>query len=187
MGLVFSVVLLLFIIPIVLGIYFLFRIKKLGILLLCIPLVVTVVIVGWWVYELNHHFVSSTDLSDENIDGIFPEDELDTTFKETYGSYETRDNIYFATLLQFDQILVGANETDQIVYMRTDHPELRTEQGINVGDDLEEVFSAYGANYYKNSEMGRDDSINYVDRDLKLHLQFQYRDERVVQIIFTDM
>lgn len=188
MGLAFSVVLVLFILPIVLGVFFLFRIKKLGIILLCIPFVVTVLIVGWWVYELNHHFVASTDLNEENIDNIGFKDDLNIAdLTDKYGAYEMGDNVYFPTFLQFENINIGANDEKEVVYLRTEDPNMQTSKGIAINDPLEDVFSLYGENYYKYSEMGRDDSINYVDRDLRLHIQFWYRDDRVVRISFTEM
>lgn len=187
MALSFSIIFVLFILPIVLGVFFLFRVKKIGIILLCIPVVITIVITGWWVYELNHHFASSTDLSGENIDDVELYDSLTDILKNKYGDYETRDTIYYETLLEFDSILIGADEADDIIYMRTEDAQKLTKQGISVGDELGALYAAYGDNYYHYTEMGRDESINYVDRDLRLHFQFWYQNERIVQIILTEM
>lgn len=187
MALSFSIIFILFIVPIILGVFFLFRVKKIGIILLCIPVLITIIVTGLWIYEYNHHFVSSTNLSGESIDNIELYDVLPDTIKDTYGSYQTRDNILYESLLEFDDILIGISEAEEIIYMRTESSNMPTKEGIQVGDQINDIYEEYGENYYQNSEMGLDDSINYVDRDLRIHLQFSFKNEKIVQIVLTEM
>lgn len=183
MGFILLGLLLLFVIPIILGIIFLFRSKKMAILIFSVPFIVVIGLFGWWVFEANHHFVRSTDLANEFIGGIALWDELNESFIETYGDYTENDNVYYKESLNFERLSIGTNDEDEIIYMRTLDPEMQTEQSIEVGDSIQTVKDTYGDRFYMYRDMGMPDSINYVDRKNKIHLQFLYDENGVSEII----
>lgn len=172
----------LFVIPILAGIFLLKRSRKLAYTLMAIPLVIIVVVIGWSIYMMNHNFVSSTDLSGENIGGISLYETVDDAFKEKYGDYEEQDNAYYKESLQFDTFNVGTSQQDQIVYISASKPAMGTDAGIQIGDSIQKVFDTYGENYYTYDEMGLGTSVNYIDRDQGLHLQFWYKNDEVASI-----
>lgn len=182
MSLMIIAALLLFIIPLAFGIMLFSRYKKLAIILLLIPFFVTLIIGGRWVYELNHHFVSSTDLANEEVDGLSLHDELDQTIKDEYGEFENLNHVYFKDTLSFDKLVIGTDLDDEIVYIRTKDPQIKLTNDIAVGHSLDDVVDTYGDRYYVYKDMGMDDSVVYIDRKAKYHLQFWYADDEIVQI-----
>lgn len=188
MGFILSVIFLLFIAPIGLGLTLIFRSnKKAGFLILSIPLIVIVLIVGWWTYEVNHHFVKSTALINENVEEITLYAHLDSDFQEKYGSYEIVENVFYNESLKFQQLVIGTNEKKEIIFISCEKPEMSTTKNIHVGNSFDEVIDKYGGNYYIYRDMGMDDSINFVDRESRVHLQFYYRDDQITKIVLQEM
>src|SRR5699024_6578195 len=187
-GIIISVIFLLFIAPIGLGLALIFRSKKkTGLLILSIPLITIVLIVGWLTYEVNHHFVKSTALTNEKVGDITLYEPLDSDFNNKYSVYKNIDNVFYDETREFQQFLVGSNERNEIIIISTVDPEMKTIKNISVGDSLEEVTSQYGEEYYIYTDMGMDDSINYVDRESRVHLQFYYRDDQITEIVLQEM
>src|SRR5690625_7164384 len=60
----------LFIIPLAFGMMLFTRYKKSAIIMMLLPIFITLITSGQWVYEWNHHFVSITALREENADGL---------------------------------------------------------------------------------------------------------------------
>ena len=187
MGLILFVLLLLFVVPITLGIIFLFRSKKIALSLFSVPLLVVIGIFGWWLFEKNHHFVKSTDLSNERLGEVALTDELDAIFKENYGEYIENENVYYKESLEFKTIHVGSNEANEIIYVHTDAVDTETANGIQVGDSLQKVKDTYGDRYYIYREMAMPIAMNYVDRKAKVQLQFWYNDGKVSEITLKGM
>lgn len=188
MGLILMAFLLLFVMPIGLGLAFLFQAKKkLGFFMLAIPLLVVLFIVGWWTYEVNHHFVKSTKLGHEKIGDISLYDPVDNEFAEKYGSYRNIDNVFYHVTLEFRKLTIGINNNDKITFISTVDPKMATINNIQVGDSIQTVKETYGKNNYIYRDMGMDDSLHYVDRKEKIHLQFFYRDDIVTQIVLEEM
>lgn len=171
-----------FIIPIILGIFASRKSKKLTVIFFSIPFIFILGVGAWWAYEANHRFVGSTNLEGENLNEIFIYDPLDDSFKKAHGDYEEEDNVRFDEYLIFDDFAVGSNTAEDIVYITTEQASGQTNQGVMVGDQISNVKSTYGEKYYESGEMGQGKTINYVDRNAEIHLQFWYEDNKVVQI-----
>lgn len=188
MGLLLAIFLLLFVLPIASGIVLLINSKReLGILILSIPLLIILCIVGWWTYETNHHFVKSTSLENEKLDQISLNQPFTSEFIEKYGDYKNIDNVFYDKIREFQQLMIGTNEEKEIIFISTDNPQIKTTNNVTVGDPIEEVIRQYGKNYYKYRDMGMDDSINYIDRKSKIHIQIYFRDEQVTEIVLQEM
>lgn len=183
MGIIMILAVVLFILPLVIGLYVVFRNKKAGLIILSVPFLVTIVMAGWWIYEANHHFVSSTSLESEQIDDLVLFDHVDKAFKEEHGEYEEQENVYYQELLEFDSFTVGTNKEQEITYILIEDNTLTTDKGIGIGSSLDEVIEVYGDSYYTYKEMGLDDSINYLDRENKILLQFWHDENEIVRIV----
>lgn len=173
----------LFIIPLAFGMMLFTRYKKSAIIMMLLPIFITLITSGQWVYEWNHHFVSSTDLTNEEVDGLSLHDELDQTIKGMYGEFEKVDNIYAKDSLSFDQLVIGTDLDDEIIYLRTQDPDIQLTKDSSVGDPLKDMVEVYGEDYY----VDKDDSIIYIDRKAKEQLQFWYADDKVVQILLKKL
>ena len=170
------------VLPILIGIFLLNRSRKLAYLFMSIPFVILAIGIIWSMYLMGHNFVKNTPLEGENIGGITLYENLDDAFKEKYGDYEVQENEYYKESLRFESFTVGTNDHDQIIYISATDSTMKTKAGIQIGDPIEKVFETYGENYYTYNEMGLGTSINYVDRENRLHLQFWYINDEVVSI-----
>lgn len=171
-----------FIIPITLGIFFLRRSRKLSLIMLSVPFIFIIGVAAWWFYEINHRFVSDTELVGEQIGDLLLYDDVTEELIDDYGSYETKENINYEELLVFDDIEIGMSVNDEILYIQTISTTMPTKKGIHVGADVQDVVDMYGDNYYNRKDMGLGESLNYVDRDEKIHLQFWLDENKVTTI-----
>lgn len=171
-----------FILPISIGIILLKKSRRLATIFLSVPFVFMIGVVGWWFYESNYRFVSSTDLSSEQIGDYAIRDEMTDDIFITFGDYEERDNVNYNELFVFEDVEFGTSIHDDIIFIQTYTVELTTMKDIKIGDQIEHVIERYGDNYFRGADMGLGDSISYVDRDHKLHLQFWLEDDIVTHI-----
>jgi|SRR5690625_654667 len=171
-----------FIVPILLGILLLRKSRKVATVLLSIPFIFIIGVVSWWFYETNYRFVSSTDLSGEQIGELAIHDSMTEEIFTIFGEYEEKDNVNYDELYVFKDIEIGTSVRDQIIYITALTPELTTTKGIKIGDSTDLITETYGKKFFRRSDMGLGESINYVDRDEKLHLQFWLQDDKIVQI-----
>lgn len=102
-----ALVMIIFVIPIMVGIFMLRRSRKVAISLISIPFIFMVIVAGWWVYEANYRFISSTDLAGEQLDNIELRENLSESFKDDHGDYSTEDNVRFREYLEFESFSVG--------------------------------------------------------------------------------
>ncbi len=142
---------------------------------------------GWWTYKTNHHFVKSTTLENEKLDQIQLNYPFTSEFIEKYGDYKNIDNVYYDETREFQQLMIGTNENNEITFIRSVDPNIQTTKNVTVSDPIKKVIGKYGKNYYIYRDMGMDDSINYVDRKSNVHIQFYYRDEEVTEIVLQEM
>lgn len=184
-----TIIFLLFILaPIICGVILIIKSKKiLGFLCLSVPTLIFLFIASWWVYEVNHHFVKSTSLKNEQMDQLTLYEPLTSQVKERFGSYNEMDNVFYEETLSFKRLLIGTNENTKIIFISTRDPKVQTTKNINVNDSLEKVISQYGESYYIYRDMGMDHSINYVDRESSVHMQFYYRDDKITEIVLQVM
>jgi len=185
MSLMTMIFFIVFMIPITLGIIFLRKSKKFATIILSVPFIFIVLVGAWWFYETNHRFVGDTDLADEHIGDLTLYDDVTEELIESYGSYKKEDNINYDELFVFDQLDIGASVHDEIIYIRAKTPKLSTSKGVKIGDHIEDVTEKYGDKYYKRADMGMGESLNYVDRDAKIHLQFYVDGKDISYISMT--
>lgn len=172
-----------FILPIIVGVFVTRRSKKLGIAIISIPFIFMLAVAIWWVYEANHRFVSSTDLQGERIADIKLHMFVDESFKIQHGDYEKPENIRYREYLVFEEYAVGTDfQKNEVVYIETENPNIPTRKGIRVGDSVDKVIEIYGDNYYKSNEGGEGKTINFVDRENGIHLQFWLEEDQVEKI-----
>lgn len=172
-----------FIIPIIVGVFLARRSRKLAIALISIPFIFMLGVALWWLYDANHRFVTSTDLAGEQMADIRLEMFVDESFKIQHGDYEKPENIRYREYLVFEDYAVGTDlQKNEVVYIETESPEIETSKGIKVGDSIDKVIEVYGDKYYKSGEMGQGQTINYVDRNDGIHLQFWLSEDRVEKI-----
>lgn len=171
-----------FILPILLGILLLRKSRKVATIFLSIPFIFIIGVVSWWFYETNYRFISSTDLSGEQIGELAINDTVTESMLTTFGEYEKRENVNYNELYVFEDIEIGVSVREQIIYLSTVTHEMSTAKGINVGDSADTITKTYGEKFFRRSDMGLGESINYVDRDQKVHLQFWLQDDKIVQI-----
>lgn len=171
-----------FILPILFGIFLLRKFRKLAMILLSIPFIFIIGVVGWWFYETNYRFVSDTDLSGEQIEDLSIRELMTEEIISTYGDYEEKDNVNYDQLFVFNDIEIGTSVRDEIIYINILTTDMSTSKGIKVGDSADAVIEAYGDTFFRRSDMGLGESINYVDRDEKIHLQIWLQDDEVTHI-----
>lgn len=157
--------------------------RKIGVLILSIPLLLVMFLGGYWIYMVNHHFVKSTHL-EEKFGEVALNEKLDDDLKERYGVYEYTENVYYDKMLHFSQLSIGLNESNEIIYLSTKDSKVSILKDVHVGDRVKDITELYGLHYYIDREMGMGDSMNYVDRKSRIHLQFYYQDDIVTRIVF---
>src|SRR5690625_7428391 len=67
----------LFIIPLAFGMMLFTRYKKSAIIMMLLPFFITLITSAQWVYEWNHHLVSSADSTNEAVQGLLLHEVLD--------------------------------------------------------------------------------------------------------------
>lgn len=172
-----------FVVPIIIGVFISRHSKKLGLTFISIPFIFMLGVALWWLYETNHRFVGSSDLAGEQIENIKLHMLVDESFKQTHGDYDKPENVRYREFLVFENYAVGTDfQKNEVVYIETEEADIPTTKGITVGDDLDRVIEVYGDKNYQSNETGQGRTINFVDRDNKIHLQFWLSDGKVVKI-----
>jgi|SRR5690625_1378412 len=171
-----------FILPISIGIILLKKSRRAATIFLSIPFVFMIGVVGWWFYESNYRFVSNTDLSEEQIGDYAIRDEMTDDIFTTFGDYKEVENVNYDELFVFEDVEIGTSIHDDVIFIQTYTEELATAKGIKVGDRIEDVIDLYGEHYFHGLDMGLGDSISYVDRERKLHIQFWLENDIVTHI-----
>lgn len=161
------------------------RHKKVATALISIPLVMVVLLIGWWIYETNYHFVKSTVLSEEFLGDIYLGESLVNYQKlNPEVGFSEGDNMYYPIYLTSSSLTIGANENDEIEFVSSSFSKHETSRGIQVNDDEKLLIQTYGDNYYKGREMGMGEYLIYVDRNAKRKLCFWIEDGKVRAIDF---
>ncbi|MDR7071652.1 hypothetical protein [Fictibacillus barbaricus] len=120
----------------------------------------------------------STDLSEENIDGIVLGTKInDSNFIKKHQIKNDHSNSYH---LDHDKYSILTNDYDVITFITGDET-TQTEKEVKVGDSINEVINKYGKNYYEYTVQGVQ-TIGYVDHAYKSKIDFWYVDEKVITI-----
>ncbi|WP_413382071.1 hypothetical protein [Alkalihalobacillus sp. 1P02AB] len=157
--------------------------KFLGITLLSIPLFLLLIFAGWWFYSINHHFVSSTPLSEEAIAGLRLGKPLMEKDFERLGSYVKREQTG-GIAYDFHSLYVSVDAENLISSISSSRTQLETIFGLMIGDTVEKAKSLYGDRYYTYREMGLGQAIVYVDRENNYQLTLWTIDEETIYMIW---
>ncbi|WZY00451.1 hypothetical protein NSQ26_14420 [Bacillus sp. FSL W7-1360] len=148
-------------------------------------------IVFWYMSIREYHYVKSTDLSLEAINGWGIGQEIASVEKgllqQSLGLIEDFPSIVVLLSAEhdesfsYDRWFIGVMD-DEITTIVTEHPDAKTARGIKIGDRVNDLINQYGAHIFDiNEEIGP--TVGYVDRDLGVVLQFVVYDGRIQQII----
>ncbi|CAM5221425.1 hypothetical protein UACE39S_03270 [Ureibacillus acetophenoni] len=147
------------------------------------------IILLFFAFSLNHNFsrsyhhtfTKSTDLSKENIEGLFLNNDFYSQVitkkygKKTEQSRDVTDYYYFDLKKGIE---VAVNKAGKITRFIVTDRNLETANGIKIGDEKKDIIKVYGDNYYFRLEQG-EDIIGYVDKKRKISLEFWLFDDKV--------
>lgn len=125
--------------------------------------------------SFHHFFTPSTNLTNENINGLYLFDNInDDKFLKIYSkpTNKSQDNEFYKYFKIQDGVVIATNHNGEIVrfIIGTGIP---TAKGIEMGDSIKKVKALYGRKYYKRLEQGVD-IIGYVDKKHHQSLEFWY-------------
>ncbi len=131
-----------------------------------------------------HHFLcKSTDLSKENINGIYLGESINNdNVRDKYGYINklSRDNVEYNYYYLDKKIEVATEKyDDKIIRFVINDKNISTEKNIKINDKKNKIISLYGKNYYKRVEQGTN-IMGYVDKENKTSLEFWMYDDKVV-------
>lgn len=123
-----------------------------------------------------HHFLTkSTDLSKENVENIYLNEEIDNEkIVSKYGKISnlSQDNVLYNYYFLKENIEIGTNKDDnKIIRFVVNDKNVKTEKGIKIGDKEDKVVKLYGDNYYTRLEQGVN-IIGYVDKEKNWSIEF---------------
>ena len=123
-----------------------------------------------------HHFLTkSTDLSKENIENIYLNEEIDDEkIVSKYGKISnlSQDNSLYNYYFLREGIEIATNKDDnKIIRFAVKDNDVKTEKGIKIGDKEDKVVKLYGDNYYTRLEQGVN-IIGYVDKEKNWSIEF---------------
>ncbi|PHA02246.1 hypothetical protein COE51_03060 [Bacillus pseudomycoides] len=122
----------------------------------------------------HHIFTKPTDLGEENVEGLFLNDDFySEKISQKYGekAEQNRDVIGYDYFELKKGIEVAVNKTGKIKRFIITDSNLKTAKGIKIGDKKKDVIQAYGNNHYFRSEQGYD-IIGYVDKKRGISIEF---------------
>ena len=132
--------------------------------------------------RLYHHtFTKTTDLSKENIEGLFLNNDFNSEeITKKYGKKtEQSRNVTGYDYFELKKgIEIAVNEKGKITRFIITDSNLETVKEIRVGNKKEDVIKAYGKNHYFRSEQGSD-IIGYVDKKRGISIEFWLFDDKV--------
>ncbi|WNB93374.1 hypothetical protein [Bacillus sp. NEB1478] len=121
---------------------------------------------------------ASTDLFEENIDGIALGTNIKTsTFIKVHKIENDNSNSYN---LVNDKYHILTNNKDEITFIEGDE-KIKTGKGVKHGDSINQVIKKYGKNYYEYTLQGVK-TIGYVDHKNKCKIDFWFVDDKVIDI-----
>ena len=131
-----------------------------------------------------HHFLcKSTDLSKENIDGIYLSESINNdNVKSKYGYINklSQDNDGYNYYYLNEKIEVATEKyDDKIIRFVVKDKNISSNKDIKIGDDKYKIIKSYGKNYYKRVEQGIN-ILGYVDRKNNTSLEFWMYDDKIM-------
>ena|GEM_PF-1379874 len=146
-------------------------------------------------YVSNYHFVKNTNLANSSLGELTIGEKLTASnmrrIEATFGP-EVKDpnmailiDANYQKSLTYEGLFIGLRE-DKVVAIVAENKTASTNKGIKPGDNLEKIRKNYGRNYLSTlEEIG--ETVSYVDRKNKMKIQFVMYDNKVVQLILTEL
>lgn len=155
--------------------------------ILSIFLIFIFVFKGNFSRKYHHKVTKSANLSEENVDGLYLSDEIDSEkIKAKYGEISSlsRNHDQYNYHLLKDGIEIATEKNDnKIIRFIVDDEKFKTNKGIEIGDSKDKVIEAYGENYYIRREQGLD-IIGYVDKGKECSIEFWLTEKGITMIRF---
>lgn len=131
-----------------------------------------------------HHFFSeSTDLSKENVSGIYLGESINNdNVKSKYGYINklSQDNVKYNYYYLNEKMEVATEKyDDKIIRFVVNDKNISSDKDIKIGDDKVKIIKCYGRNYYKRVEQGTN-ILGYVDRKNNTSLEFWMYDDKIM-------
>lgn len=131
-----------------------------------------------------HHFLCQyTDLSKENINGIYLGESINSdNVRSKYGYINklSQDNAEYNNYYLNEKIEVATEKyDDKIIRFVVNDKNISSNKDIKIGDDKYKIIKSYGKNNYKRIEQGTN-ILGYVDRKNKTSLEFWMYDDKVM-------
>ncbi|WP_096200306.1 hypothetical protein [Bacillus sp. FJAT-45350] len=167
--------------------FFLYNFSKhMGVIFISSPLVLIVLVVGWWVLATNHYFVSSTNLEYESIGEFRLQETITKERINGFGSFEKREKVDGYSYV-YEDFFLSIDKEYKIVSLSVGGAPIETSSGLKVGDTIKKAKQIYGNSYYSYREMGLGIAMVYVDRDNKQKLTLWSQDDNTVANIWLSV
>ncbi|ARK32545.1 hypothetical protein [Halalkalibacter krulwichiae] len=160
--------------------------KLTGAIFISFPLVLVVLLVGWWIVATNHYFVYSTNLENESIGEYRLHETLRKDDLNRFGSYQKRENDNGYSY-DYKDLFLSTDSENQIVSLSAKSQPIETSSGLKIGDTIERAKLIYGDHYYSYREMGLGKGWVYVDRNNKYMLTLWTKDDQTVENIWLSV
>ncbi len=134
--------------------------------------------------ERSYYFknAKSTNLANENIEGIKLDEEMDGKFIEKNGEpvkhMESDEYTYYRVK---KNIIAIDKKNHKITRIMFSSKTTETSNGIKLDDPIKKAIKEYGDNYYKRVEQGTD-IIGYVDQEKGWTLEFWHDNKNISNI-----
>ena len=131
----------------------------------------------------HHAFTKSTDLSKENVEGMYLGDDINS--KKIASKYDERlelsrvNSMYNYYLLSEGIEVVTELDDSKIVRFIVEDKTVGTEKGVKVRDKKDKIIEIYGNSYYTRMDQGTD-IIGYVDKENDCSIEFWLMGDEVV-------
>lgn len=130
----------------------------------------------------KHALCKSTDLSKENINGIYLGDSINNeNVKSKYGNINklSQDNEKYNYYYLNEQIEIATEKDDnKIKRFVVNDKNIETHKNIKINNHKDKIIKVYGKNYYKRVEQGTD-IIGYVDKKNNISIEFWMVEDKV--------
>lgn len=143
--------------------------------------IISILLIGVFSLDQNfgrsyhHFFTKSTNLSKENVEYTYLDDEIDSEkIVSKYGEISefSHDNELYNYYFLRKGIEIATNKNDsKIIRFVINDKNIKTEKGIKIGDKKDKIIELYGSNYYTRLEQGTN-IIGYVDKEKNWSIEF---------------
>lgn len=144
-------------------------------------IMIAIILLGVKYFDINfsrgyhHTFCKTTDLSNENVSGIYLGDKInDKEIEAQYGKITefSHDNVMYDYYFLSENIEIATEKNDKkIIRFVVNDKNIESYKGVKIGDSEEGIIELYGENYYKRLEQGTN-IIGYVDKNKKISIEF---------------